>query len=284
MAGAESSPSPPTERVLAILGLLAAQPGREVTLSEIANELGLSISTCHAITSVLVARGYLLRSATEKTFTLGPSLLTAGRAAEQALPAARGARARVAALGAELGVEAVASIVADGAITVVEWAPPPSGEPAAHVGQRIPFTPPFGANHAAWASAPVVEDWLARAPRSTHDDLRHLLATIRERGYDVHRNDARAARFREAIGELEHDALSPAARGALDLLLGELATVEQLPVRFDGRRSYAINTVSVAVRDRAGVPVLTLSLLFHRQLTGAQIESAGAALVAAAAC
>ena len=95
------SPSPPTERVLSILGLLIAEPEREVTLSEIADELELSISTCHAITTVLVARRYLLRAPAGKTFTLGPALLTAGRAAELAVPAARLARERLADLAAK---------------------------------------------------------------------------------------------------------------------------------------------------------------------------------------
>lgn len=280
MAEREGSPSPPTERVLAILGLLVAQPDRELTLSEIAGELGLSIATCHAITSVLVARGYLLRSPAGKTFTLGPSLLAAGRATEQALPEARSARSKVASLAAEFGVEAVASTVADGAITVVEWAPPPEGEATAHLGLRIPFSPPFGAVHAAWATPSVVDEWLSRAPAAARPGLRQLLDNVRERGYDVHRNDARAARFREALAGIEQDALSPAARGALDVLLAELAGGVTLPVRFHKRTSYGINTVSVAVRDRTGTPLLTLSLLFHRQLTGAQIEAAGAALVA----
>ena len=71
----DRSPSPPTERVLAIVGLLASQPGSGLTLSEIAAELDLSIATCHAITGVLVARGYLLREPAGKTFTLGPALI-----------------------------------------------------------------------------------------------------------------------------------------------------------------------------------------------------------------
>ena len=148
MVVAHASPSPPTERVLSILGLLIAQPEREITLSEIAAELGFSIATCHAIAAVLVSRGYLLRSAAGKTFTLGPGLLTAGRAAELAVPTARQARERLAAVAAEHGVEAVASVVADGVITVVEWVPPPHGAAAARLGQRIPFSPPFGAAHA----------------------------------------------------------------------------------------------------------------------------------------
>ena len=45
------------------------------TLSEIAGELDLSIATCHAITAVLVARGYLLREPAGKTFTLGPAVV-----------------------------------------------------------------------------------------------------------------------------------------------------------------------------------------------------------------
>jgi DNA-binding IclR family transcriptional regulator len=282
MEGGDRSPSPPTERVLAILGLLAAQPGRELTLSEIAGELDLSIATCHAITAVLVGRGYLLRDPVGKTFTLGPALIAAGKAAELAMPEVRRARSRVAALAEELGVEAVASTVAGGWITVVEWAPAPNGEASSHLGLRVPFTPPFGAVHAAWAPTATVDDWLSRAPRAARRDLRRLLEVIRERGFDVHRDDAASTRLREAIGDLEHETLSPAARSALDVVFAELAGASPLPVRFERRVRYGINTVSAAVRDRNGIPVLTLSLQFHRSLTGAQIDAAGAALVAAA--
>src|SRR4051812_21614256 len=191
----ERGPSPPTERVLAILGLLAASPDRGYTLSEIAAGLDLSIATCHAITSVLVEHGYLLRTSRERTFTLGPALVTVGQAAGRAVPAARIARSQVGVLADALEVETVASVVAEGTITVVEWAPGPSAAPVAEVGQRIPFDPPFGAVHAAWASDAVVDQWLARAPRSARAGLRQLLATVRERGFDVHRNDAAAELF-----------------------------------------------------------------------------------------
>lgn len=282
MPDGERSPSPPTERVLAIVGLLAAQPGREVTLSELANELDLSIATCHAITGVLVSRGYLLRDPAGKTFTLGPALIAAGRAAELAMPEARRARAQVPALAAEFGVEVVASTVADGWITVVEWAGPPAEPAASHVGQRVPFTPPFGAVHAAWAPPPLVEDWLSRAPTSTRAELRRLLDTIRERGFDVHRDDAVSTRLRTVLAEVEADSLSPAARSALDVLFAELAAAAPLPARLDRRARYVVNTVSAAVRDRNGLPVLTLSAQFHRTLTGAQIDAVGTALLAAA--
>jgi len=282
MPVADRSPSPPTERVLAILGLLAADPERGYTLSEIAAGLELSIATCHAITSVLVEHGYLLRAGSSKSFTLGPALVTAGESAGRAIPAARIARSMVPALAAELGVETVASVVAEGTITVVEWAPGPGGAPVSAPGQRIPFDPPFGAVHAAWAADGVVEDWLSRAPAPTRPGLRALLATVRDRGFDVHRNDAAAELFRQALAQLGEGGLSDEAQRAVAVLQGELAGASALPERFDRRRRYGVNTISAAVLDHAGAPVLTLSLLFHRELTGREVEEAGAALVNAA--
>ncbi len=281
MANEDRGPSPPTERVLAILGLLAATPERGYTLSEIAAGLDLSIATCHAITSVLVDHGYLLRSAVTKTFTLGPALVTMGDAAGRAVPAALIARSMVPTLAAALGVETVASVVADGTITVVEWTPGPTGAPVAGPGQRVPFDPPFGAVHAAWAADAVREGWLSRAPRSARAGLLGLLATVRERGFDVHRNDAAAELFRQALGQLGDGDLSVEARRAAAVIQRELAGASALPARFDGRRRYAVNTISAAVLD-GEVPVLTLSLLYHRDLTGREIEHAGAALVSAA--
>ncbi|MFZ0833049.1 MAG: helix-turn-helix domain-containing protein, partial [Mycobacterium sp.] len=49
------SPSPPTERVIAVMRLLAAEPQRGYTLAEIGRALGISRATGHAILSTLVA-------------------------------------------------------------------------------------------------------------------------------------------------------------------------------------------------------------------------------------
>ena len=62
------------DRALSILEAIA-ETGREVALSDLANRLGLNVSTCHHIVSTLVARGYVVKGARRGSYCLGPQLL-----------------------------------------------------------------------------------------------------------------------------------------------------------------------------------------------------------------
>ena len=84
--------SPPTQRVVAILDFLAKHPHDRFGLSELARRLGLSKPTCLGIVTTLAESGYLVRDGADKTYRLGPSLITLGHIAQESLrvnPAAR---------------------------------------------------------------------------------------------------------------------------------------------------------------------------------------------------
>src|SRR3954452_25523721 len=70
--------SPPTERVVRILDFLAGRPEERFGLSDLARRLGLSKPTCLGIVTSLTDAGYLVRDAGDKTYRLGPSLITLG--------------------------------------------------------------------------------------------------------------------------------------------------------------------------------------------------------------
>src|SRR5690625_7321263 len=59
--------SPPTARVLAVLEFLAAHPGEQFGLSELARRLQVSKPTCLGIVTTLTRTGYLVRDADAKT-------------------------------------------------------------------------------------------------------------------------------------------------------------------------------------------------------------------------
>lgn len=64
--------SPPTERVIRILELLASDPERGFSLSEIARILHISHGTCHAIVTTLAARQWIVRDRHSGGYSWGP--------------------------------------------------------------------------------------------------------------------------------------------------------------------------------------------------------------------
>ncbi len=287
--------SPPTSRALAVIDLLAADPEREHNLAQIVAALGVSKATCHAIVTTMVERGYLVRAARSKGYTLGPAVIAAGSAAERANPAVHAAREVVPALARELGVECVASVLDPAFIVVVEWAPGPPGTDGrtaggrngprptwSHPGQRIPLVPPFGAVQMAWSDDASVARWIERAPLAAADDLRRALATIRARGFDVQAENAALDRFRSALGELDLDQLSERSREAVGQVMAELGHVEPLPERLDRRARYEVNALAAPVFGPDANPVLTLSVHPAHPQSGAQVTAMGRRLRAAA--
>ena len=79
--------SPPTERVVATVSLLAARPDEPLSLAELTRRLGVNKSTGHAILTSLAAAGWVLRDPTRKTYRLGPALVALGRQAAASFPA-----------------------------------------------------------------------------------------------------------------------------------------------------------------------------------------------------
>jgi flavin reductase (DIM6/NTAB) family NADH-FMN oxidoreductase RutF len=89
------------------------------------------------------------------------------------------------------------------------------------VGQRVPFRPPLGGVHAAWADPEDQQNWLKRlGSEADHDAYMNILAEIRERGYSFGLGHAANANLETAItpGQLDSAArIDEAVRGVLDL-------------------------------------------------------------------
>src|SRR5690349_23879600 len=101
--------SPPTERVIAILDFLAAHPHDRFGVSELARRLGLSKPTCLGIVTTLTEAGYLVRDSRDKTYRLGPSLITLGHKAQESMRVSPAAREELRRLSARFGVTAALS-------------------------------------------------------------------------------------------------------------------------------------------------------------------------------
>src|ERR671910_3437644 len=137
-ARATSRASPPTERVVRILDFLAGRPEERFGVSDLARRLGLSKPTCLGIVTSLTDAGYLVRDPGDKTYRLGPSLITLGHKAQESLRVSPAARDELRRLSARFGVTVALSGVVDDRITLLDLVAPAGARPGVEVGQSSP--------------------------------------------------------------------------------------------------------------------------------------------------
>lgn len=282
-----SRPSPQTDRVVAVVEMLAGASGG-LSQSEIARRLGATPATCYPTLAALERAGWLRRHPTRRTYALGPGLIAAGQAAAAGTDALAAGRALMADLHRRLGLSVVALVPAAEYATVAHLVVDPHGpRPVAtlRVGDRIPFHPPLGATFMAWQPDTAVEAWLARATQDDADraQYRQILPIIRERGYSVEL----AASLDESIRRQVGAAAAANLRAQLPALLRDLAAHLPHPTDFvagelDPTATYRVDSVSAAAFDAHGDIALLLSLRgFAADVTGAEAVRAGEALRAA---
>jgi DNA-binding IclR family transcriptional regulator len=281
--------SPPTQRVTRLLDLLATQPREGVALSELARRLHMSKATCLGIVGALTQAGYLVRDEPTKTYTLGPALLSLGRAASEAFSSLAYARPEIRRLHEELGLATTVSARAGEDIVVLERTGP-AGEldRMVQVGQRYPYAPPSGCVLAAWLSDDEIERWLAAYPAvpmgPSIGTLRALVDSCRDVGYFVEQmSDISLGALTVLAGFDGQNLPDPVAR-ALRNMVSDLADRHHLArdVRPGGR--YAVTFVASPSFDADGRPDLLLGLLvFREDVTHDELVDYGTAVRAAAA-
>jgi DNA-binding IclR family transcriptional regulator len=105
-------PSPQTNRVVALVEILAARPNEALTLADVTRRLGVNKSTCYSMLQALTEVGWLLRDPFHKTYRLGPALVAVGRAASSGFPALDFVRPAMIELSRGVGSHCVALAVA----------------------------------------------------------------------------------------------------------------------------------------------------------------------------
>ena len=127
MSAAESAgrASPPTERVVAH-PRLPRRPSRASGSGFPNWPAGSELSkpTCLGIVTSLTDAGYLVRDAGDKTYRLGPSLITLGHKAQESMRVSPAAREELRRLSARFGVTAALSGVIDDRITLLDLVAP----------------------------------------------------------------------------------------------------------------------------------------------------------------
>lgn len=280
--------SPPTERVIRVLDLLATQPRQGAALSEIARRLDLSKATALGIVGALTRAGYLVRDDDTKTYTLGPALLGLGRAAGDAFTSVAFARPEIRNLSRELGVAAsIATLVGDKIVVLDRTGPYGDLDRMLQVGQRYPYTPPSGLVMAAWLDDDNIERWLSDYPEvSMEASLQHLRALVdsaRELGFLVERmSDVSVGALTVLAGLDGHDIPLPAI-DAIANMVSNLADRHYVARDLRPARKFSVTFVTSPSFDAEGRPDLLLGLLvFRSDVTHDELIEYGTAIGEAA--
>jgi DNA-binding IclR family transcriptional regulator len=281
--------SPPTDRVVRILDYLAGRPDERFGVSELARRVGLSKPTCLGIVTSLADAGYLVRDAADKTYRLGPSLITLGHKAQESMRVSPAAREELRRLSARFGVTAALSGVIDDRITLLDLVAPAGARPGVEVGQSYPFAPPVGLMFVLW-DPEAERNWLAKEPtiplRTHSDRLNRVIDRCRDDGYLVERLTPGGRRLYSLMA-----GMSSSLPDELRALLGELVSDigervylrdenqtegKRRPVRSD------ISVISAPVYDHYQRQVMVASMHIGKSLTDNEIVERARALVATA--
>ncbi|WP_458319171.1 IclR family transcriptional regulator [Mycolicibacterium brisbanense] len=286
--------SPPTARVVAILNFLAGHPHEHFGLSELARRIGLSKPTCLGILTTLAEAGYVLRDAQEKTYRLGPALISLGHTAQESMRVSPGARDELRRLSETFNATAALSGVVDDRITLLELVAPPGTPVTVQIGQSYPFAPPVGLMFVLWDDR-AVKDWLAKEPtiplRTDSERLDRVIAECRASGYLVERLTPGGRRLYALMA-----GMSSTLPDELRALLGELISDigervylpgdEPLARRADNSESDSdtvdISVIAAPVFDHHQRQVMVVSLQIGRALPDAEITRHARGLCAAA--
>ncbi|QRY52019.1 IclR family transcriptional regulator [Mycolicibacterium septicum] len=291
MSDAESAgrASPPTARVVAILDFLSRHPQERFGLSELTRRVGLSKPTCLGILSTLTESGYLVcetgDNSRDKSYRLGPALISLGQMAQESMRVNPAARAELRALSAAFDTSAGLTAVVDDRITVLELIGPPGRDPGVRVGQSYPFAPPVGLMFVLWDDD-ALRAWLAKVPtiplRTESARLHRVIESCRADGYLVERLTPGGRRLYALMAGMSTN-LPDELRALLSELVSDIG--ERVYLRDEGpagRIPHDISVISAPVFDHYQRQIMAVSLHIGTALTDKEISDRARALVATA--
>jgi DNA-binding IclR family transcriptional regulator len=267
--------SPPTERVVTVLDFLAEHPHDRFGLSELSRRLGLSKPTCLGIVTALTESRYLVRDAEDKTYRLGPRLISLGHTAQESMRVDPAARDELRSLSTTFDTTAALSAVIDDRITLLELVGPPGADVGVRVGQSYPFAPPVGLMFVLWDDE-ALQSWLAREPtiplRTDTDRLARVIDECRAAGYLVERLTPGGRRLYAMMAGMS-STLPQELRALLGEMIADVGERVYLSSEVDPtkRARHDISVISAPVFDHHRRQAMVVSLQIGRALTDAEI-------------
>src|SRR4051794_11004743 len=267
--------SPPTSRVVAVMGMFARSGGRKLRFTDVARELQLTQATTNAILRTLCECGWLSRDPVDKTYAIGPEFIVLGAQADGSRALAHDARAVALDVTSRTGyATSVTELVGD--TLVITGLHPSPDVPDVLLGDRFPYAPPFGFAFAAWAPEDERAAWLHRATVSKgalENRLNALLALTRDRGYHIDRSTPAMLQVTQLAGTLHGADPSPAIRRILEELLTEMTGMSSEAATTD--EDALVTTIAAPVFDQRGRPAFNVSVHPIKSLSTRQADVLG---------
>ena len=273
-----SRPALSATRSIEILDLLATFPEKGFTLSEIARATNINIASCHAVLIALTERGYLTRSANQRTFSLGPALIAVGQAALKSQPIVDRALELGEQMVADLNLAVLLSAEVGEEILAVVSLPNAAGRDAGmRVGERLPLVAPIGVPFLAWSSGAVVDAWLDRreSPLDSvmREEVKSDLRLTRQRGYQISLRGERGPSIGALINDLANSRQISDYKGEVAGVINTLTSYRSQPTQIVDNELYDVLLIAAPIFDHGG------EAKFNFCLGGFSGPVSGAALV-----
>jgi DNA-binding IclR family transcriptional regulator len=258
-------PALSASRSLDVIDFLAALPGTSFTMSQIARAINVNVATCHAILNELTARGYLSRSATQKSYTLGPALIGIGNAALKSQGLIERAKVLAEALSREHGVPvALTRLIGEEVVGIFAIPGLGGGRNAARPGVRLPLMAPVGAPFIAWSSRDRIDEWIGRRPDSpdheTVERWHRELERLRGRGFQVLLRSPASGYFPKLLADLAGgEVVADYKNYIVEYVEASDGTMHQLE-EIEPGRMYDVMLIAAPIFDQGGQAVYNLCI------------------------
>lgn len=267
--------SPPTERVVRILELLASDPDRGFALTEIARVLHISHGTCHAIVTTLAARQWIVRDRHSGGYSWGPALAALSRPVNK-----QAFRPDLQRLSDAVGMQVVLGARQGPTVVVTDAVGESLAAPPVSVGFRMPIVAPFCREFVAEAGGQVKKEWLGGLGAPSPQLRRRLgavLDEVRSRGYAIERMSREYVRVYSALQALAAEGEPDEITARLASAFADLTVVDYLPGELEGTE-HLIANVAAPIHDADGTVTMSVGASPFAAMTPAEVADLGAAV------
>jgi len=267
------APSPPTERVVAVMGLLGSSPARQFSLAEICRSLDISRATGHAILTTLAAHDWVTRDPATAGYAWGPAIASLAKPANAPMY-----RADLRALAAATGTQVSLSRREGTTLVVTETAGECLTGPRIAPGMRTPLVAPFGRDYVAWSSSESQKAWLEAIGQPSPALRKRMTAVIKEirhRGFVVERLTREYVRVYTALRALSGDGEVDVITTQLARAFADLAVIDFLPDELARNATHRVATVSAPITEVDGAVTMSVTAAAFTTLDSEAIESLG---------
>lgn len=268
------APSPPTERVIAVVELLGSEPARQFTLAEICRSLNISRATGHAILTTLAAHDWVTRDPASAEYAWGPAMASLTKPAKSLMY-----RGELQALAAETGTQISLTRREGRTLVIVETVGECLTGPRISPGLQTPLVAPFGRDYIAGASTETRNAWLEAIGQPDPGLRRRMAAVLKEtrvRGFVVERLTREYVRVYTALRALSGDGEIDMITTQLARAFADLTTIDVLPDEMNDTAGHSIATISAPIADIDGAVIMSVTAAVFSTMTGSAIRDLGA--------